>query len=473
MKVCIVTEGSYPHVCGGVASWIHMMIRSMPEVEFSVQTVVADRQKRGDFFIPLPENVTDVSEIYLQDHDWHSQSDSALRLSGRARTALESLVFSDDVLWDEVFECFNDPKLSLNGLLMGQDFLRIVEGFYEKQFSRIPFTDFLWTIRSMYLPLFMVLRSKTKKADLYHSVATGYSGIWASMAKHFYHRPFLLSEHGIYTREREEEIIKAGWVKGLYKDIWIQQFASFSTCAYRFADRVTALFEGARQLQLGLGCPEKKTLVIPNGVQLDHYSDASPKDENDPFINVGAILRVAPVKDVKTLINAFYYAKQQEPRLKLWIMGPTDENEEYAKECMELVEYSNIPDVVFTGRIRVADYVGKMDMVVLSSISEGQPLTILEAYCAEKPCIATDVGNCFGLIYGEHDNLGPAGIGVPVMSVSKLAEAMVTLARNRPLREKMGKTGLKRVTEHYRLETMIARYGRLYEDLSLAYGMKI
>ena len=90
------------------------------------------------------------------------------------------------------------------------------------------------------------------------------------------------------------------------------------------------------------------------------------------------MLRIAPIKDVKTLINAYYYAKQREPSLKLWIMGPWEEEDPYAKEVFALVESLQPKDLIFTGRIDVTQYLGRMDATVLSSISEGQPLTILE-----------------------------------------------------------------------------------------------
>lgn len=78
------------------------------------------------------------------------------------------------------------------------------------------------------------------------------------MAKHFHGSSLLISEHGIYTREREEELIKAQWVKGVYKNIWIEQFKKMSLLAYDKADAVTCLFERARTLQMELGCPEEK-----------------------------------------------------------------------------------------------------------------------------------------------------------------------------------------------------------------------
>ena len=96
--------------------------------------------------------------------------------------------------------------------------------------------------------------------------------------------------------------------------------------------------------------------------------------KNKQYINAGAVLRVTPIKDVKTMIQAFDFAKKQVKNLKLWIMGPTDEDEKYAKECFDLVETLGVKDVVFTGRVNIKDYLGKMDFTLLTSISEGQPL---------------------------------------------------------------------------------------------------
>ena len=91
---------------------------------------------------------------------------------------------------------------------MGPDFFQIVRECYKRQYANIVFSDFLWTMRSIYLPLFWTLKMKVPQADLYHCVATGYAGVLGSMAKHFHNSSLLISEHGIYTREREEELIK-------------------------------------------------------------------------------------------------------------------------------------------------------------------------------------------------------------------------------------------------------------------------
>ena len=317
------------------------------------------------------------------------------------------------------------------------------------------------------LPLFVVLKSRIPKADLYHCVATGYAGVLGSMAKYLYGCELLISEHGIYTREREEEIIKASWVAGVYKNIWIEQFKKMSLLAYDQADIVTSLYARARQLQLELGCPAEKTRVTPNGIDVERLADLPGKTEEDKkMIHIGAVLRVTPIKDVKTMIQAFAFAKKKVDRLKLWIMGPCDEDEQYAKECFDLVEALNVKDVVFTGRVDIRDYLGRMDFTILTSISEGQPLTILESYAAHKPVIATDVGNCRELIYGDKEGEKPAGILTHIMNLEEISEAMLELAENDKMRKDMGEAGYERVMAGYKVQDMKQVYRGIYQEFA-------
>lgn len=469
MKVCIVAEGCYPYVVGGVSSWIHSMIRSFPYIEFIVLTVVSDRSKRGRFVYDLPENVSAVHETYLDDFDWTSavKRKKTLKLNKKQYSALRSIILNREPEWNVLFELFQKKNFSVDMLLMGADFLHIVQECYEKNYSHIVFSDFLWTMRSIYLPLFLILTTKLPKADVYHCVATGYAGVLGSMAKYMQGNGLIVSEHGIYTREREEEILKADWVRGVYKNIWIDHFWKMSKLAYDRANRVTALYEHARELQIELGCPAGKIQIIPNGIEIERFEQLpGKKAEDKDYINIGAVVRVAPIKDIKTMIRAFAFAKKKVPFLKLWIMGPCDEDEEYAEECYELVEALQVKDIIFTGRIDVREYLGRMDLTILTSISEGQPLTVLESYAAHKPVITTDVGNCRELLYGgENDNYGTAGILTHIMNTEELAEAMVRMAKSQGRREKMAACGYERVVNKYQLYQMQQAYEKLYDTV--------
>ena len=466
MRICIVAEGCYPYMVGGVSSWVHSMIRQFPDYKFIILAIVANRSFRGKFKYELPENVIEVYELYLDDCDWtgdYGKRYRRIKLNNQEYEALKSLLLNQNVDWETLVHLFNEKKFSLNDFLMGEDFFQAVLECYQIRYPEILFSDFLWTMRSMYLPLFHTLKMDLPKADLYHCVATGYAGVLGSMAKIKYGSKLLISEHGIYTREREEELIRAKWVEGVYKNIWIEQFRKMSMLAYERADLVTSLYAHARELQIELGCPAEKTVVTPNGIDETRFVNLTRPDFMSPDqIHIGAILRVTPIKDVKTMLRAFAYAKERVPNLKLWIMGPTDEDEEYARECFEMVELIGTDDVEFTGRVNVTDYMAGLDMTILTSISEGQPLTILESYAAHKPVIATDVGNCRGLIYGEDDDFGAAGILTHIMNVAEIADAMVQLAKKKNLRESMGEVGYKRLMRKYRVEDMKKTYSDIY-----------
>lgn len=473
MKICILAEGCYPYVVGGVSGWIHSMVKSFPRAEFIILAIVSNRSQSGKFAYELPENVTAVYEAYLDDYDWGHKKKYGSRtsLNDREYYALRSVVLNEDVDWDTIFDMFQTMKFSIDDLLMGADFLSIVKECYKNRYPYVVFSDFLWTMRSIYLPLFLILQTHLPQADIYHCVATGYAGVLGSMAKHFYKSGLLVSEHGIYTREREEELLKAGWVAGIYKNIWIDQFRKMSRLAYDRADLVTSLYAHARELQIELGCPENKTRITPNGIDAKHFGSLpGKKEEDEGYVNMGAVLRVTPIKDVKTMIRAFAFAKERVPNLKLWIMGPCDEDEQYAQECYELVDALKVKDIIFTGRINVQEYLGRMDFTILTSISEGQPLTILESFAAHKPVIATDVGNCRELIYGLDDGCGTAGILTHIMNTAELADAMVRMAQDPGLVKDMGNCGYRRVMRSFRIEQMKQAYEEIYEEIGWEQG---
>ena len=478
MKVCIVAEGCYPYVVGGVSGWINSLIKSFPNIEFILLAIVANRSTRGKFVYELPENLTQVYEVYLDDCEWDNgkrtrKRKKHFRLSKKEHEELLNMVLNRKTDWAVLFDLFHKKRVSVDDLLMGPDFFEIARECYKRKYPNIVFSDFLWTLRSIYLPLFWALKMDVPEADLYHCVATGYAGVLGSMAVHFHGSSLLISEHGIYTREREEELIKAEWVKGVYKNIWIEQFKKMSLLAYDKADVVTCLYDRARNLQIELGCPEEKIQVTPNGINVDGFLDIPGKTEEDKqMINVGAVLRVTPIKDVKTMIQAFAFAKKRVGNLKLWIMGPTDEDEKYAQECFDLVETLEAKDIEFTGRVNVREYLGRMDFTILTSISEGQPLTILESYAAGKPVIATDVGNCRELIYGNDDGLGAAGILTHIMNIEEIAQAMIRLAENPDECERMGQAGLKRVNGFYRIEQMKEVYKNIYKGFAAKHGLE-
>ena len=105
----------------------------------------------------------------------------------------------------------------------------------------------------------------------------------------------LLTEHGIYTREREEEIIRAEWVVPRSRADGSGSSYVLSEEIYRRAFRVSSLFYNARRTQIEMGCDAEKCIVIPNGVQYERFCNIPLKQE-DGWVDIGAVVRLAPIK---------------------------------------------------------------------------------------------------------------------------------------------------------------------------------
>ncbi|MFB9325902.1 GT4 family glycosyltransferase PelF [Paenibacillus aurantiacus] len=464
MRICLVAEGSYPYITGGVSSWIHALVRNMPEHEFIIYAIAAERKQQGKFKYELPANIVDVREVFLDDYlrvegEWGHR----VRLTKTEREALKTLIGGGEgVDWKPIFDVLRNPKLdNASNFLMSKDYFDIMSELCAEKYAQIPFNEMFWTVRSMILPLLLTISGTIPEADVYHAVSTGYAGVIASLGKYMYDKPMILTEHGIYSREREEEIIKADWVKGYFKDVWIEYFYTLSSCAYQYADEVVTLFNRNREIQIELGCEAEKIRIMPNGVRVEDFQGLPAKPEGEP-VWIGGLVRVVPIKDIKTMIQSFQIVKYEVPDAKFFIMGPYEEDLEYYEECKALVESLQLQDVVFTGSINIKDYINKMDILVLTSISEGQPLAVLEGMAAGKPFVTTDVGSCKELLYGVNDEFGTAGYVVPVMNYEQVGQAIVSMCRSERQRREMGMNGLNRVRSQYTNEAFIDNYKTLY-----------
>ena len=470
MRICLVLEGSYPYVHGGVSTWMHAYITAMPEHEFVLWVIGAKAEDRGKFVYTLPSNVTEVHEVFLDD---------ALRLHGEQRyvsftaeerTALRELVRLGHPDWDVLFRLFQEKKVHPLSFLQSRDFMDLFSEICLEDYPYVAYSDAFHTIRSMLLPVLYLLSTEVPEAQLYHAISTGYGGLLASLGGSRNHAPVLLTEHGIYTREREEEIIRASWVVPSFKNRWIRFFYLLSEEIYRRAFRVSSLFYNARRTQIEMGCSAQKCIVIPNGVQYERFCSI-PLKEEDGWVDIGAVVRLAPIKDVKTMIYAFFELSCRCKNVRLHIMGGVDD-EEYAQECYALADQLKLDNLLFTGRVDVVQYMQKLDFTILTSISEGQPLSVLESLAARRPCVTTEVGCCRELLEGAPgDALGVAGYCVPPMFRQGLADAMERMCASRARREEMGLIGQKRVAQYYRHEQMLHNYRAMYRDTAQEYHL--
>lgn len=65
MRICLMTEGSYPYVVGGVSSWVQMLMEGLPEYEFVIYSIGAEAKDRGKFKYKFPKNMKGIQEEFL------------------------------------------------------------------------------------------------------------------------------------------------------------------------------------------------------------------------------------------------------------------------------------------------------------------------------------------------------------------------------------------------------------------------
>lgn len=464
MRICLILEGSYPYVHGGVSTWADGYIRAFPEHEFVLWTITAHEGDRGHYVYGLPGNVVEMHEVFLDSPLVHAP-DASLRCkesyTEEQSDALQQLIACGSPDWHVLIDLFHEA--TPHAVLMSEAYLGMVIDLCRRMYPHMPFSKMFYTSRSMLLPVMHILAQNVPEADAYHSICTGYGGLMGAMAHMTTGKPLVLTEHGIYSREREEEIIRADWIQSVFKRAWIRFFYMLSRASYENADEITSLYDGARRMQIELGAPEDKCTVIGNGIDYNRFAHIPRKKEDGKTV-IGAVMRIAPIKDVRTLIYSFYELTQRVPNVELHILGDTDD-EAYGEECRRLVRNLRMTNLFFDGHQDVTKSMRGFDMTVLSSISEGQPLSVLESMASGRPVVATDVGACRELIEGRGDGLGKAGICVPPIDRKSLTDALETLCLDPQLRRHMGKVGRKRAERYYRKQTMIDGYDRIYRRI--------
>ena len=291
----------------------------------------------------------------------------------------------------------------------------------------------------------------------------------------------ILSEHGIYTKERRIDLYAARWIAdnrtmlqrdateaGYFRTMWIRFFEALGRMCYDASDQIIALYEANRLRQVQDGARAERTSNIANGIDVVRFGALRTlRPETIPPV-MCLIGRVVPIKDIKTYIRATRIIAAKQPDIQAWIAGPEEESPDYARECHELVVSLGLENnVKFLGFQKLTDLLPQIGLVVLSSISEALPLVILEGYAAGVPTVSTDVGSCAQLIYGLDDEdiaLGASGAVVGIADPQALAEAAIALLMDADAWHKAAAAGIARVERYYTHPVMFGRYRTVYDQ---------
>lgn len=480
--VCLLLEGTYPFISGGVSTWTHDLIRAHSDLKFSLVSIVADTNQRKQAF-QLPDNVVDWRVVPVGVLRPGKRTFQGSReLPARLAPALSAFLRGGGLQeFARVLGLLSPVRrdAGADALLNSPEAWSTLVSMYESGFHATSFLDYFWTWRALLSGLYSVVLADIPKARVYHAISTGYAGLMAARASIETGRPSLITEHGIYTNERRIEIALADWLHdpgslslgseadaGGLKALWTGTFAAYSRSAYEAAHRITTLYRGNQDMQRRDGADRAKLAVIPNGIDVERFSKVERTTKRKPC--VALIGRVVPIKDVKTFIRAVRILVDSVPELDALVLGPDDEDAEYARECRELVQHLGLSEhLKFTGRVKLDEYLPRIDVNVLTSVSEAQPLVVLEAGAAGIPSVSTDVGCCRELILGiegERPAFGEGGAITPLANPTAIAAALRELVTNPARLEAAGAAMRGRVKSFYDKRIIDKRYRQLYDN---------
>ncbi|HEY4370611.1 MAG TPA: GT4 family glycosyltransferase PelF [Burkholderiales bacterium] len=490
VDVLLLLEGTFPFVSGGVSSWVYQIMNGFPEVRFGALFIGSRKEDYGSMRYTLPPNLVHLDIVYL----FEEQDNPKVRPTRAARGSMEEVERVHELLHNDIRnpQCMHafaslfdaaspEGKVSHEVFLYGQESWDYIKESYRRYSTDPSFVDYFWTIRNLHTPFWRLreIAPRLPRARLYHAISTGYAGIMGVLLKHRNPAPFLLSEHGIYVKERKIDLFQANWISdnrnaferdtsqmGYYRSLWIRFFEHLGYLTYQAADDIVALYEANRQRQLTDGAPPAKTRNIPNGVDIERYAALRPLRPAAAPPVLCLIGRVVPIKDIKTFIRSMRTVVKHMPQAEAWIAGPEDEDPAYAAECRELAQQLGLAEHVrFLGFQKLTELLPKVGLVVLSSISEGLPLVILEGYAAGVPTVSTDVGSCRQLVEGlpgEDAALGASGRVVRIADPDALARAALSLLSDEREWQRASAAGIRRVETYYAQAMMFDSYRQLY-----------
>ncbi|HEY2185992.1 MAG TPA: GT4 family glycosyltransferase PelF, partial [Xanthobacteraceae bacterium] len=268
--VCLIVEGAYPHVAGGVSTWVHGLIRRQPELRFSVIAILPEPPPPVAKYDALP-NLHRLHHLYL--------SETYGRRGWRRPSSLDQAAF------DQAAHAFLSTGGGLGELgkveqLIGPlvkerrtaDLLdstlawNLVCDLYAREMPHESFLHFFWAWRALFGGLVATLSFPLPEARVYHTVSTGYAGLLAARASVETGRPAMITEHGVYTNERRIEILQAEWIvdtldKGFaihdlrrdLRDFWTTAFESYARACYEACTDVITLHGGNQSAQIMQG----------------------------------------------------------------------------------------------------------------------------------------------------------------------------------------------------------------------------
>lgn len=486
LSVLLISEGTYPFYGGGISTWSHMLCQRVSNVEWSLYSINAGFEPEPIF--ELSPTVKEVIQVPLwapdEPQDYASFNKDYYKVVKKKEQTTPAvikerfipiferfiqLVYDEtedmkllDYVFYEMWEYFQeyDYKETMQDRLVWEAFKNEAtqETDEDGSFSA---TLFDITVGLRWLYRFLIPFSiPIAKADLCHITLSGFPLIPALVLKYRYGTPLMITEHGVYVRERLLYINRSDY-SYFIKDFLIKLTEAVTRLSYHKADKILSVNKFNITWELMYGAQEDKIEITYNGVDHEKFIPREKPAHLEGLPTVVAAARIFELKDVLTMIRSCAVVREQIPNVQYLVYGDKNAVPEYTKKCEDLIKelkleknfflkgYHSQPHLIFS----------EGDISILTSISEGFPFTVLESMSCGVPVVATDVG---GVAEAIDEN---SGFVCKPRDPKAIGEKVIKLLSDKELRDSMSRNGRQRVIDNFTLDIFIDAYEKVYQGV--------
>jgi len=473
LSVLLTTEGTYPFSGGGVSTWCDTLIRNTPDIRYTLLPLMMNphvelryappANVRRMLRVPLwgieepSEFITDVpfARLYERAHNTPRAAieaeflplfkrflDAVLRADPDCDVVGRSLIGMEDYFRRR------DYNRTLKSPVVWDAFVAIMEEHGGRIGVKPSLFDLTECLRWLYHFL-IVLNVRVPRVSVTHSTAAAFCGIPCITAKLRDGVPFILTEHGVYLREQNLFLSR---FRRLFfaKHFLLSLITAIVRTNYRFADVIAPVCHYNTRWEVAHGAPRDRIQVIYNGVDPERFSPG-PRPPGPP--HVVATARIDRLKDIETFLRV---AARVGRGVRFSIFGAVSD-EKYYRECLELRRELGVDVTMGEATNDVVGAYRSADVVLLTSISEAFPFSVIEAMSCGRAVVASDVG-------GVREALDGCGVVVRPRDVDTFAAEVSRLLGDPAMREKLATKARAKVIDQFRIDESVAAYLALYME---------
>ncbi|MFC9602912.1 DUF3492 domain-containing protein [Streptomyces niveus] len=518
MRIGLLTDGGYPYATGESRLWCDRLVRGLAQHEFDIYALSRSAHQEGTGWIQLPPSVQRVRTAAL----WSAQGDGRAygrrerrRFVGHFGDLITAVCAPDGGAAQSAGDddahrasAFAEGLYGLAELahehgglataLRSEVAARILEAACHAPGARR-------SVRGATVPDYLVFADQLERAlrplsvdwydddglggvDLCHATTGGSAALPGLLAKRFFGVPLLVTEYGVQLRAHYLAAGPGGDapLRAPVRALLAAFQGRLAAEVYHQAAVITPGNTHARRWQERCGADRAKLRTVYPGMETERFAALGERDGSggagaggdggDPnaLVWVG---RIEPAKDLISLLHAFADIRKEEPDARLRIIGAAAQGAEataYLAHCRALAAQLfpdeaadahavgdncvSFEEVGGPGAPELVDAYAAGAVIVLSSIVEGFPVSLVEAMFCGRATVSTDVGAVVEVI-------GGTGLVVPPRNPRALADACLALLRDPERRERLGAAARARALELFTVEQNLAAFRGIYLEL--------